>query len=250
MIDIHLHLLPALDDGPPDVPTALEHARRMARDGVTEAAVTPHVGHPEHPFDPADIAGHTRRFQAQLDRARIPLRLRPGGELHPDWVTGYDASDLDHVAHGPRGARWVMLEVPFRGIDEAFLTGCAHVREHGFGLVIAHPERARGILDGGLDLLAGELADGAVLQVNACSLLGRQGAEAHAAARKLVGERLAYVIASDGHGHMGRTHTLAAAVPAALAAGASAVQVRQLTEANPRFLLRHGLPRAAVPAVR
>jgi len=51
---------------------------------------------------------------------------------------------------------------------------------------------------------------------------------------------LAYIIASDGHGGA-RSQTLAEAGPPILAAGVSAVHTWQLTQANPGFLLRHGI---------
>ena len=76
-----------------------------------------------------------------------------------------------------------------------------------------------------------------------CSLLGRQGPEAREGAVLLVREGLAHVLASDGHGGT-RAHTLAAGVPAARAAGASASHGRRLTELNPRSLLREGIPAA------
>jgi protein-tyrosine phosphatase len=57
---------------------------------------------------------------------------------------------------------------------------------------------------------------------------------------------LAYIIASDGHpGH--RDHTLRDGEAPAVVAGASRAQVLQLTQANPRFLLRHGLPKTDAP---
>ena len=111
----------------------------------------------------------------------------------------------------------------------------------GFGLLIAHPERAHGFLAGGFALLRGELEAGALLQVNVCSLRGRQGPEADAGAIKLVREGLAYVLASDGHGG-NRAHTLAAGTFAARAAGTSREVGERLTSANPRFLLEHGIP--------
>lgn len=136
----------------------------------------------------------------------------------------------------------MLAEVPFDGIDDSFVDGLRAIRGRGFGVVIAHPERATGVLSGGLELLRDELAAGAALQVNVCSLLGRQGDEALEAARRIVRGRLAYVLASDGHPGT-REHTLAAGFAPAVAAGASRLQARQLTTANPRFLLRHGLPR-------
>ncbi|MBI5105579.1 MAG: hypothetical protein HZB46_11485, partial [Solirubrobacterales bacterium] len=67
------------------------------------------------------------------------------------------------------------------------------------------------------------------------------GEEAGRAAARLVRAGLAYVIASDGHPGS-REHTLADGAAAAARSGASRTQILQLTEANPRFLLQHGLP--------
>src|SRR4051812_15890223 len=147
LIDLHLHLLPGVDDGPADEATSLTHARRLMAAGVREATVTPHVGHPSFPLDVATIPERTAALQATLDRECIGLRLHAGGEIHAQAAPRVGADELDLVAHGPRGARWVLLEVPFAGIDAGFLTGCANVRSHGFGVVVAHPERAAGFLD-------------------------------------------------------------------------------------------------------
>jgi protein-tyrosine phosphatase len=245
-VDLHLHLLPGVDDGAPDEAAAVEHAERMVRAGVEVATVTPHVGSPYFDVALDEIAGRCAALQRTLDREGIGLRLHAGGEIHPAAGGALTAAELDVIAHGPAGARWVLAEVPFAGVDEAFADALRHLRDQGFGIVIAHPERAANLLSGGLALLRPALAAGAVLQVNACSLLGRQGPEAEQAARRLVRAGLAYVIASDGHPGT-RAHTLADAEPAALAAGAAPAQIVQLTQANPRFLLHHGLPRVDAP---
>jgi protein-tyrosine phosphatase len=244
--DLHLHLLPGVDDGAPDEAAAVAHATRMVAAGVIEATVTPHVGSPFFGVDLHEIPERTAALQAVLDHRRVGLRLHAGGEIHPEATADLTEAELDVIAQGPPGARWVLAEVPFAGVDEAFVAGLDAIRGRGFGVVIAHPERAAGLLDGGLALLRPSLRAGAVMQVNACSLLGRQGPEARDAARRLVRSRLAYIIASDGHpGH--RDHTLRDGEAPAVAAGASRAQVLQLTQANPRFLLRHGLPHVDAP---
>ena len=65
-VDLHLHLLPGVDDGPPDEAASLVHAERLAREGVHEATVTPHIGHPDYPLDVATIAERTRALQAAI----------------------------------------------------------------------------------------------------------------------------------------------------------------------------------------
>ena len=238
--DLHLHLLPGVDDGPPDWDAAMDFAATLASSGVHEAAVTPHVAHARFPLDVATIPERTALLQRELDAAGIRLELHPGGEIHPSGATDLGPAQLDLIAHGPPGARWVLLEVPFGGISRLFLDACAHIRRCGFAIVIAHPERASGLLDGGLGRLRPEMAGGAVLQVSVCSLMGMHGAEAQFAADYLVRAGLAYVLASDGHGGA-RSHTLDQGVGLARAAGASAVHAWQLTQANPAFLLRHGI---------
>ena len=250
-VDLHLHLLPGLDDGPADEAASLEHAAKMVAEGVHEATVTPHVAHPWFAdVDPATIAERTRLLQAALDRERLALKLHTGAELHPGAAGDLDPGTLELVAQGPPGARWVLLEVPFAGVDPAFAETAARIRAKGFGVVIAHPERAAGLLSGaGIGILRRELEYGSVLQVNVCSLLGMHGDEARHAAQRLVRSGLAYLLASDGHGGE-RGHTLGAGAAAARAVGASELQSWQLTQANPRFLLRHGLPAAAAPGSR
>jgi protein-tyrosine phosphatase len=77
-IDLHLHLRSGVDDGPPDQAASLAHAARLARDGVHEATVTPHVGHPEFPLDVATIGERTRVLQTAIDGAGIDLLLHAG----------------------------------------------------------------------------------------------------------------------------------------------------------------------------
>src|SRR4051812_39686098 len=130
-VDLHLHLLPGVDDGARDERESIEHAARMADDGVREALVTPHVGHPQFPLDVSTIAARTAALQAALDRAGVELRLRPGGEIHPDVAASLTARELHAIAAGPAGSRWVLAEVPFTGIDDGFLEGCRAIRRAG-----------------------------------------------------------------------------------------------------------------------
>jgi protein-tyrosine phosphatase len=239
-VDLHLHLLPGVDDGPPDDEAAVAFARRLVACGVREATVTPHTAHARFPLDVATIPERTAQLRSLLGAAGVPLVLHPGGELHPAGAGDLSADQLDIVAQGPTGARWVLLEAPFGGVSRRFLGACEHVRDAGFGLVIAHPERARGLLEDGLELLWPQLVSGAVLQVSVDSLMGTQGPEAREAAGQLVRRGLAYVVASDGHGGR-RSQTLRDALAPLRAAGASAEHAWRLTSANPAFLLREGI---------
>jgi protein-tyrosine phosphatase len=243
-VDLHLHLLPGVDDGARDLTASLAHARRLADEGVAAVTVTPHVSH-DVPLDVATLPERTAALQEAIDAERIALRVYTGGEVHPDRAATLTDSELEYVAQGPTGARWILLEVPFAGIDQAFVDLCGELRKRGFAAVIAHPERAAH----GHARLAEPVALGAVLQVNVDSLLGRHGDGARERAAWLVRSGRAYGLASDGHPGT-RDQTLGEGLHAALALGVTPARALRLIADNPRFLLRAGLPGVGGGAVQ
>ncbi len=246
LVDLHLHLLPGVDDGAPDEEAALAHARRMVAAGIREATVTPHIG-TQFELRIATIARRCAALQSRLFAEDVPLRLHPGGEIHPRVVDELADVDLARIAHGPAGSRWVLLEVPFPGVDDAFTDSVARLRERGYGALIAHPERAVGFLADGLARLRPQLQRGAVLQLSTDSLLGDQGPESREGAERLLRAGLGFVISSDGHPGS-REQTVADGARAAAALGLSDIAIWRLTETNPRFLLKEGLPRVPLAA--
>jgi protein-tyrosine phosphatase len=244
--DLHCHLLPGLDDGAATVDAALAHVRRLDADGVREVACTPHVKTDAFPDVPLDeLAGRRAALQAAIDDSGLTVRLHRGGELaHPDALE-LGPAELELIAQGPDDAPWLLLECPFAGLDERFSAAAERLTALGYGLVLAHPERAHDVLGSGRERLEAVRADGALLQVNVCSLLGNHGPVAREIAGALVRAGTAFCLASDGHPGS-RDHTLAAGFELLVRSGASAAQAHRLTQANPGFLLRSGMPAIAV----
>lgn len=243
--EIHFHVLPGIDDGPKTLADSLELAERAAADGTGTIVATPHVRGDFH-ARVDDLPERVRELQAQIDAAGIPIGLRVGAELGHDMVGRLDQHELDLVAHGPPGARWLLVESPFGGIDEEFAAATEELRDRGFATVLAHPERAAGVLgDDGLDRggLRRELDAGAVLQVNASSLLGRHGGAARDAGAELA-RRHPVALASDAHSTW-KPPSLTDGIAAAIALGVPAALARRMADSAPRALIRNGL---ALPA--
>lgn len=236
-VDLHCHLLPGIDDGARTKSDALRHAGRLAAEGVRDVACTPHVKRTIFPRVRLEELGERRRaLQAAIDAEGLGVRLHPGGELaHEDALTLAPA-DLRLIAQGPPGARWLLLECPFAGMDDEFDAAAARLAGLGYGELLAHPERAAG----GHERLSPLLDAGARLQINVCSLLGNNGPTAQETAVELVRSGHAHCLASDGHPGT-REHTLQLGFHLLLRAGASSLQAHRLTQANPRALLRDGL---------
>jgi protein-tyrosine phosphatase len=240
-VDLHCHLLPGIDDGSATLEAALAHARRLDAEGVRDVACTPHIKADLFDVPVRELRERRAALQAAIDDEGLRVRLHPGGELaHEDALTRAPA-ELAMIAQGPEGARWLLLECPFAGLDEEFTAAAQRLTVLGYGLLLAHPERAAGVLGPGRDRLESLCSAGAVLQVNVCSLLGNHGLEIQETATALVRSGSAFCLASDGHPGT-REHTLQLGFHLLLRAGASSLQAYRLTQANPRFLLRSGVP--------
>ncbi|MGZ4267384.1 MAG: CpsB/CapC family capsule biosynthesis tyrosine phosphatase [Solirubrobacteraceae bacterium] len=241
--EIHFHLLPGVDDGPPSLEHSLELAQLAVADGTRTIVVTPHV-HPLHITDPSEIPVRVLELDARLRAARIPVEVLAGGELALDMVGRLRQSELEVIAQGPAGRRWLLLEAPFDGLDERYTEAADELRERGFAVVVAHPERAR--ISGATDaVISNELSEGSVLQVNAWSLTGRYGDATRATALRLLRSTPWAVLASDAHGPH-RPPSLQAALDEVAALGEP--NPARFAAARTRALLNRGLE--LPPAVR
>lgn len=238
--DIHFHLLPGVDDGPATMEDSVALAAAAYEDGTRTIVVTPHV---RHDFFTAvgELPDRVRQVAAALAREGLGIRLLCGGEIG-HWMVGTLGQDeLELIAQGPPGARWVLVEAPFSGLDEEFTAATDELRERGFRVVVAHPERAADPDGMRWRALRHELANGSALQVNAWSLAGRHGLEAQTVARRLVREQRAEVIASDAHS-VRRAPALLLGRDAATLAEVSRRDADCMIRTNPRRLLERGLP--------
>jgi len=190
-VDIHSHVVPSGDDGVQSVSEGLALATDAFEHGTRLLYATPHVS-PALPLT-EERERRIRESFAEL-RELAPLELRLGFELTP--MRSFLDEDpwryvLEHTEH-------VLVEIPFVGSADVFLKVGEWIERAGLTPVVAHPERTEAVLrnPGLADELAGR---GWPLQVNASSLNGRHSPEMEREGWRLVDERLAALVASDGH---------------------------------------------------
>ncbi len=234
--DIHFHILAGVDDGPREMGGSLELAAAAAAEGTDVIVATPHV-HEVMVTDPGELPERVAELNARLHAEGIPVHVETGGELAHHMVARLSDQQLEVIAHGPPGRRWVLLECPFAGLDESFTAAADELRSRGFACVLAHPERTRP-LPTTAATLAHELARGSVLQVNAFSVAGRLGPEIRARAGALLAANPWALIASDAH-NADRPPALGLGITALRRAGD--VDPLRRADAVPNGLLRHGL---------
>ena len=197
MIDVHLHILPGVDDGPATLDDALALARSLVQEGVQMAVATPHYND-EYPQLPArEIVERVGNLQRELDRHAIPLRLLAGHEalIQPGLVADVQSGRLATL----NGSRYLLLEL----WNSIWMPETERVifelRALGIVPVLAHPERYLAIQQDSNRLKA-LIEQGVLAQLTAGSLIGMQGKTARKCAETLLKRGLIHCIASDAHG--------------------------------------------------
>jgi protein-tyrosine phosphatase len=200
MLDLHCHILPALDDGPADLDEALTVARLCVRDGTTHITATPHC-HRFLRLLRADILPRVERFNQELARAGIPLNVLPGSEIQVTDVAAYQRDfEAGVLCHLGDCAAFTLTEFPWSRalfpLEGATLV--AWLRERGSTPIIAHPERHDYFRDSPAKL-ASLIDAGAWIQITVDSLLGNHGPAPAAAAEQFLAAHPVAVLATDTH---------------------------------------------------
>ncbi len=196
-VDIHVHLLPGIDDGPRDLDGALALARAAVAAGTTTIAATPHLRSDFPDVHVDELADRCQAVRDALKREGIDLQVVGGAEVSLTWALDASADELRLASYDQRGTD-LLIETPLStvvGIDRLL----HELRASGYRITLAHPERSHQ-LDRHDSLVHALIDQGVLLQVNAESLIGpaaRSGPRR--LARRLCAEGVAHVIASDGH---------------------------------------------------
>ncbi|MDD4767680.1 MAG: phosphotransferase [Desulfotomaculaceae bacterium] len=238
MIDIHTHILPALDDGAGSLEESLAMGRLAAADGIRMMVATPHVITGLYPHSRETILAAVAQLRQAFADNGIPLTILPGAEyrLEPDLPQRLSRGELLTINDG---GRYLLVELPADFVPAPTGQVFYELQLQGVTPIIAHPERNTAMAR--KPALLHELAGrGALVQITGGSLTGRLGPAAAATARTLLQQGCAHFIASDAHSSTKRAPVLSDAVKeAARLTGLDEAQT--LTTENPHHAVE-GLP--------
>jgi protein-tyrosine phosphatase len=224
VLDLHSHLLPAVDDGSRSVEQSVRVLERFVQDGITTVCLTPHL------LASQAVRGapalHDRAFTALRARAPSEVRLCRGAEVMLD--RPLEAQVARDRAVTLNGSRYILVEFPRIVAGQTVEHALALVVAIGLVPLLAHPERYRCFSTAAAQRWK---ALGALLQVDGPTLLSPRPRGDRA--RELVTAGLADIAAGDNHGDdrsLKPTHD-------ALAEQGGALQADLLLVANPRAIL-------------
>ena len=196
MIDIHSHVVYDIDDGPSDIEMSLDILNSAKLKGVNALFLTSH-----YMEDGYKASGdrYVERFNAirdYINREDLQVEIYPGNEvmIYPDM-----AKDLyDGKFMTLNNSRYVLVELPLTEKVMYLENVLFEIVSKGYVPIIAHPERYVYFQDD-VEYFKVLLSMGALLQINAGSIVGAYGSGAEKTAKYLLKNGMVQFIASDSH---------------------------------------------------
>jgi protein-tyrosine phosphatase len=234
VIDLHCHILPALDDGAIDMDDSVAMARQAESDGIEIVCATPHI-HPSHEVRIEELHDRVAALNAELEKQDLRVRVATGGEVAEPELERLDDERLRRVSLAANGT-WVLVEPRPGPLTDVLVSAVENLRERGFRSVIAHPERHPGA--DFREQLEALTARGALIQATAALVAGGPAATY---LLELAEDGLVHLLGSDAHSsHGGRPVRLSEGLAAL--AGVRRVQghLDWISTDGPAALLRGG----------
>ncbi len=195
-IDVHTHLLPGVDDGCAEVEQSIECARMLVEAGYSQAFCTPHIW-PNLPHNnPAMIVQKTEGLQKELERAGVPLKLFPGGELNlrPEMVNW----SREQIPTFAMKGKYCFFDLWIDKLPPFFWPVVEHLQGFGLKVIVAHPERMRAVqMEPGL--VEEFLARGLLLQGNLQCFSDAPESPTRRMVEKFIRERRYFLLGTDTH---------------------------------------------------
>ncbi len=231
-VDLHLHLLPEIDDGSKSMAETLEMAKALISLGFSQAAPSPH-NRPE--YQPRQVCvERLETVQQALDAQGLTLKLHVNSEnffLDPNLLAHLPTPESRRI--GAAG-RYLLVEAPYTSPLPSLNDIIFRMKVKGVTPVIAHPERCIEFEKKGR---AAELVNaGALLQLDIGALIGRYGKTAQKLAKQFCDEDLYAIAASDLHSPVGAAQWVGESI-VALKKGWGEARVAKLLAQNPSAIL-------------
>jgi len=197
VIDLHVHILPGLDDGLGSMSEAVRMCRIASEDGAMIIVATPHMRTGSYGVNRERIFDRLHSLERALAAEEVSLRLLPGADVHAD------GGLLDDVRAGGvmtvgDGGKYLMVELsedvmPPQVEEMLFRLQLMEIRP-----ILSHPERNLEVQENPSVLLRMVRA-GNLVQITAASVTGEFGGRAEKCAVELLKAGLAHLVASDAH---------------------------------------------------
>ena len=204
MIDLHLHILPGIDDGSSSLEESVRMAKRLSELGFKGAFCTSHyIADSPQAADNQTKNRLREKLQAELDKAGIKLKLLPGNEIYidpkmVDFLTTKKATCLGGDFNARKKNQHVLFELPFYAEVSYLRDIIFELKAKDLVPVLAHPERYL-FVQKKKEVIFEIVKLGVKLQSNYGSIVGQYGGKAKKIMKFLLKNCLVSYLGTDIH---------------------------------------------------
>lgn len=195
--DLHAHLLPGLDDGPPSLNKSLLLIRGLQALGYTRLFATPHIYHEFYPNTPETILPALDTVRQALLRENIDVQIDAAAEYYVD--EHFEALLDSKAALLTLPGRHILIEQSFFAPAPQLQRVIFELQTRGYRPILAHPERYGFYHGRGFDKLEALHESGVRFQLNLPSLAEAYGKPAREQALRLLKAGLVDFLGTDMH---------------------------------------------------
>jgi protein-tyrosine phosphatase len=195
-VDIHSHLLPALDDGVASLEEAEKIILRFEKLGYQKLITTPHIMSDAYRNTPAIIDQKLKELKAHLLSKNIAIEIQAAAEYYLDEVLFHMLEDDQSLL--TLGKNYLLFETNFLTEPFPLKDFIFKAITKGYKPILAHPERYV-YLQNDFTKAQDLLDRGVLFQLNISSLTGYYSKPAQQMAFKLIDRGYVHWLGSDCH---------------------------------------------------
>lgn len=193
--DFHSHLIPAVDDGSPDIETSIRYIKDLVALGFNKIITTPHIMSDFYPNTSDKLKEGFVLLKKQLKEEKINVQFEVAAEYFLDEYFEKLLEKNDILTFGDN---YVLIEMSFIEPNRNLHQIVFDLLSKGYKPILAHPERYPYFV-GQLEKLE-EIKDmGCKLQVNLLSLTHYYGKAVNKLALQLFTKKMVDFVGTDLH---------------------------------------------------
>jgi tyrosine-protein phosphatase YwqE len=196
-VELHSHLIHAVDDGVQTLDEAAETLKIFEELGYTKVITTPHVMSDFYKNGPHNLLPKLAELKAHLKEKGINLEMEVAAEYMIDDAFEAKINNNEILSFGGN-KKYVLVEMPFLEEARNFKSAIFELQINGFTPILAHPERYT-YYHQKKDKYQEIVDKGILLQLNNLSLIGYYSPHVLKAAEGIIEKKLHSFVGSDAH---------------------------------------------------
>ncbi len=196
IVDMHIHILPGVDDGAKHMVETMKMLKLAAREGITDMIVTPHYKEGQRNLSPEEILEAIRNVERSAKMINVGIRLYPGSEVY--YFHGMEEELEAGKICTLNYTDYVLVEFSPQESFTTIWNAMDKLVSYGYSPILAHVERYQCMLDDWHNVKQLKRLNVGI-QMNATAVTGEDGRKVKKLASVLLSNQIVDYIGTDAH---------------------------------------------------